>query len=91
MFMLSSVCGIDEGHVVRVERSAERGQKGAERGREQLVADQVDAERLRGVLVLADGHQAVADRAALQPGGHRQHEQQETERHVIVMASCRRI
>src|SRR6266542_963835 len=62
--------GIDEAHVLRPERSAARGERGACRHRHDLEPAAWDAKRLRGVLVLAHAGQLVADARALEVDLH---------------------
>src|SRR5213594_2533093 len=74
--------GVDEPDVLRPQRAADRRHRGAERDREDFQSAARDAERLGGVLVLADAGELVADPRALEPDLHRVAEHRQHEGHV---------
>src|SRR5437016_12942815 len=74
--------GVHEADVLRPQRAADRRQRGAERHREDFQSAARDAERLGGVLVLADAGELVADPRALEPDLHRVAEHRQHEGHV---------
>src|SRR5437867_267034 len=74
--------GVDEADVLRPERAADRRHRGAERHRADLQSAARDAERLGGVLVLADAGELVADPRGLEPDLHAVVDQRDDEGHV---------
>ena len=58
--------GVDEQEILRIERAGERGEGGGNDDRLQLDRERIDAERLRGGLVLAHRDQIGAEAAALE-------------------------
>ena len=73
--------GVTDTSCVRLDRARHPGQEGAAGEGEELEAEDVDAHRLGGLLVLADGHPAATDPAVVQPDEDQddqaEHEQQQ--------------
>src|SRR5213596_1583620 len=74
--------GVHEPDVLRPERPADRRHRGAERHGGDLQSAARDAERLGGVLVLADAGELVAHPRALEPDLYRVVEHRHPEGHV---------
>ena len=70
---------LDPEHVLGVERPHHRGQERARCRRDQLDPEHRDAHRARGLLLLADRHQVVAEARPLDEPGDEQREEEEPE------------
>src|SRR2546421_2428676 len=79
----AEIPGIDVAGVVAVEAAGEGGERAPQREGQELVAEDVHAERAGEVLVEADRREAAAHPRAERPDAHEDGERQRDQRHVV--------
>src|SRR3989442_571975 len=79
----AEITRIDVARVVTVEAAGEGGERAPQREGQQLVAEDVHAERAGEILVEADRREAAAHPRAERPDAHEDGERQRDQRHVV--------